>query len=203
MTRQRQGTEMPVKVLALAALVMVQVIAGGFFALDALSDFGVGPAIPDGTLQNRLELLAVAALAFSILVTGHELRRILARQRKVETQLRIASGAFADVVREHFERWQLTPSEREVALLALKGFAIGEIAALRETRPGTVKAQLNAVYTKAGVKGRHQLLSLFVEELMGEGLVAALPGRDGGPGSARGAAPAGAAEAGQRPEHHS
>jgi len=41
-----------------------------------------------------------------------------------------------------------------------------EIARLRDTSEGTVKAQSNAIYRKAGVSGRYQLLSLFVDELM-------------------------------------
>ncbi len=54
------------------------------------------------------------------------------------------------------------------ALFALKGFSIAEIAALRDTSEGTVKAQTNAIYRKAGVSGRPQFLSLFVEDLMGD-----------------------------------
>jgi hypothetical protein len=34
-----------------------------------------------------------------------------------------------------------------------------------------VKAQSNAIYSKAGVTGRQQLLSLFIEELMHDQLV--------------------------------
>jgi DNA-binding NarL/FixJ family response regulator len=41
-----------------------------------------------------------------------------------------------------------------------------EIATLRNTSEGTVKAQTNAIYRKAGVTGRPQLLSLFIEDLM-------------------------------------
>jgi DNA-binding CsgD family transcriptional regulator len=41
-----------------------------------------------------------------------------------------------------------------------------EIAELRQTSEGTVKAQTNAIYRKAGVSGRPQLLSLFIDELM-------------------------------------
>jgi len=37
---------------------------------------------------------------------------------------------------------------------------------LRSTSEGTVKAQTNAIYRKAGVTGRPQLLSLFIEDLM-------------------------------------
>ena len=77
-----------------------------------------------------------------------------------------ARGAFLDLLDEHLTRWALTTAERDVALLAIKGLSIAEIAALRNTREGTVKAQSAAVYRKAGVSGRAQLLSLFVEDLM-------------------------------------
>ena len=83
----------------------------------------------------------------------------------------MASGAFARVIEEHFDTWGLSASERDVAMLAIKGLSIAEIAALRNTKEGTVKAQNAAVYRKAGVSGRLQLLSLFIEELLAEPLV--------------------------------
>ena len=57
-----------------------------------------------------------------------------------------------------------------MALFAIKGLSTQEIAALRNTREGTVKAQTNAIYRKAGVSGRPQLLSLFIEDLMDDAL---------------------------------
>ena len=58
-----------------------------------------------------------------------------------------------------------------MALLAIKGLSLAEIAAVRKTKDGTIKAQCNAIYRKAGVTGRTQLLSLFIEELLAEGLI--------------------------------
>jgi DNA-binding CsgD family transcriptional regulator len=94
------------------------------------------------------------------------LRASLRRTREAEKALRAASGAFMELVDEHFETWGLTAAERDVALFALKGMSIAEIASLRQTSQGTVKAQTNAIYRKAGVSGRPQLLSLFVDELL-------------------------------------
>ena len=56
----------------------------------------------------------------------------------------------------------------DAALFAIKGLSIQDIAAVRETSEGTVKAQTNAIYRKAGVSGRSQLLSLFIEDLIDE-----------------------------------
>ena len=53
-----------------------------------------------------------------------------------------------------------------MALFAIKGLSLADIASLRKTSEGTVKAQTNAIYRKAGVTGRPQLLSLFIEDLL-------------------------------------
>ncbi len=98
-----------------------------------------------------------------------------------EEKLRIASIAFADLLAQRFRQWGLTPAEADVALFAIKGLSTAEIASLRNTSEGTVKAQTNAIYRKAGVTGRPQLLSLFIDELMQDdgtlraGLVPAVP----------------------------
>ena len=70
------------------------------------------------------------------------------------------------MLQQNFDEWDLTGSEKDVALLAIKGLGIQEISTVRDTKQGTVKAQLNALYRKAGVSGRPQLISTFVEELM-------------------------------------
>ena len=95
-----------------------------------------------------------------------------AANRSMETQLRQASGAFAELLEERFRAWGLTPSERDVAWFTIKGLPIAEIARLRQTSEGTVKAQSNAIYRKAGVSGRAQLVSLCIEDLIDAGPLA-------------------------------
>lgn len=154
--------------LALSGLLVLQAAAAAFFTFDIVADV-IGPE--DGPAHLLLEGLAVLALIAGIWLALREIGRLRRRHRRLEAQLRVASGAFLELLDEHFERWGLTPSERDVALLAIKGLSIAEIAELRGTKEGTVKAQCNAIYGKAGVSGRPQLLSLFIEELMGEALV--------------------------------
>ena len=84
----------------------------------------------------------------------------------METGLRVASGSFAEVLETAFAGWSLTPAERDVALLVIKGFSIAEIAGLRGAREGTVRAQCAAVYRKAGVSGRAQLLGHFIDDVL-------------------------------------
>ena len=76
-----------------------------------------------------------------------------------------------DLLEERFAEWALSPAERDVALFAIKGMSTAEIGVLRQTSEGTVKAQTNAIYRKAGVTGRPQLLSVFIEDLMRDDMV--------------------------------
>ncbi|MDA8581170.1 LuxR C-terminal-related transcriptional regulator, partial [Litoricolaceae bacterium] len=52
-----------------------------------------------------------------------------------------------------------------VAVLTVKGLSILEIAELRNTSSGTVKAQQHSVYQKAGVKSRAELILNCIEEV--------------------------------------
>jgi len=159
--------------LALSGMLAIQVVATVFFVLDVLADITGFEPLTEGLGHSLLELAAVVTLIVGITFTAREIRRVKRHHRRMEAQIRAASGAFAELLDEHFEAWGLTPSERDVANLAIKGLSIAEIAAVRQTKEGTVKAQCNAIYAKAGVSGRPQLLSLFVEELMGDGIVPA------------------------------
>lgn len=123
--------------------------------------------------NDIVEALVTVALFFGLAFTGNELRQILTRQEELEDQIKVASGAFNEVMEARFKSWSLTSAEREIAILAIKGFSIAEMPDLRKTKQGTVKAQCAAVYKKADVAGRLQLLSIFLDDLMAEDLVAA------------------------------
>jgi DNA-binding CsgD family transcriptional regulator len=147
----------------LITLTVVQALCGMWFLYDVLSEV---PEIWLNPWHQIPEVTAVAALWVGSILGARKIRRLVGQNQQMETRLRTASGAFLELLEDSFQRWSLTPSERDVALLAIKGLSVSEIAALRQTRPGTVKAQCAAVYRKAGVSGRAQLLALFVDDLM-------------------------------------
>lgn len=157
--------------ILLPAVLVLQVFCVVFFLADAYADLMGYDTAPGVKESDTFEYLVVLALTCGLAVTAFEVRRLMRRGSQMESALKAASGAFAELMTQHFDEWGLTASERDVAMLAVKGFSISEIAAMRERRDGTVKAQLNAIYRKADVSGRAQLISLFVEELMGEALI--------------------------------
>lgn len=149
------------------AILVVQVLSAFFFVSDiASSYFGLWTTPLSWQMREYLELSAALGLTLGVGLGIWALRRAVRDRNLAQERLRRASGAFMTLLEEHFLEWGLTPAERDVALFAIKGMATAEIAMLRATSEGTVKAQTNAIYRKAGVTGRSQLLSLFIDDLM-------------------------------------
>ncbi|QQA43624.1 helix-turn-helix transcriptional regulator [Pelagovum pacificum] len=148
--------------LALALFLVLQVTAAVFFVGDALADFAAGPDEP----HSLFEGLVAIALILSVVTGFFQLRHAVGRMRAQERALDTARGELARVIDAQFSGWGLTPAERDVGLLALKGLDVAEIADLRNAAHGTVRAQLTRIYAKAGVSGRAQFASWFVEDLL-------------------------------------
>ena len=151
----------------IAGVLLIQALCAVFFISDiATSLLGIyTPPLP-WELREIMEVAAALGLFMGVVLGAVLLRNVLRERNDARERLRRASGAFMDLLEERFGEWALTPAEREVALFAIKGMSTAEIAMLRTTSEGTVKAQTNAIYRKAGVSGRPQLLSLFIDDLM-------------------------------------
>jgi DNA-binding CsgD family transcriptional regulator len=65
-----------------------------------------------------------------------------------------------------FDRWSLTPAERQVALLILKGLGHKEVAAVLDRSERTVRQHAVSVYRKSGLAGRAELAAFFLEDLL-------------------------------------
>ena len=116
-------------------------------------------------------LVQAGGLVLGVILGWFALRSSIRRALAAEEKLRLCSSTFVDILNEHFDDWKLTPAERDVALFLTKGLSTREIAALRGTSEGTIKAQTNAIYRKAKVAGRPQLLGLFIEDLLDDALL--------------------------------
>jgi DNA-binding CsgD family transcriptional regulator len=79
---------------------------------------------------------------------------------------RHALEGFGRAIDEEFGAWGLTPTERDVALLLLKGHSYKAIGKLTRRSAATVRQHAAAVYQKAGLGGRAQLAAYFLEDLV-------------------------------------
>ncbi len=153
--------------ILIGAIFLVQAICAVFFVSDILSSvLGLRTTPVSWQARELMEMGAALGLILGLVLGAIALSRTLRQRNRAEERLRRASGVFMDMLEERFADWGLTAAERDVALFAIKGMSTAEIATLRATSEGTVKAQTNAIYRKAGVTGRPQLLSLFIEDLM-------------------------------------
>jgi DNA-binding CsgD family transcriptional regulator len=151
----------------LYAVLAIQAIPAFFFISEILiSVLGIPVAPINWQLRELVEVGAALGLVTGVVLGAILLRRATERTLAAEEALRLARSAFRDVLDERFREWDLTPAERDVALFAIKGFTTQDMARLRDVSEGTIKAQTAAIYRKAGVRGRPQLLSVFIDELV-------------------------------------
>lgn len=152
--------------LGLLLLILVQAACTGFFIVDVIEDFS---ASGGEALHLGLETIANLGLIAGIVVECRVLWVMLRREARTAEMLSVARGALSEVIEKKFRDWGLTPAEADVAGFTIKGFSIAEVAELRGSSEATIKTHLNAVYRKAGVSGRTQLVSVFVEDLLTAG----------------------------------
>lgn len=111
-------------------------------------------------------------------------RSLAERQAERDAWRRSAESAVADfgqAVDAQFQRWQLTPTEREVAFLLLQGHGHKQVAAHTGRSERTVRQHAVSVYQKAGLGGRAELAAFFLQDLVPG--APASPGAPGAPGA--------------------
>ena len=77
-----------------------------------------------------------------------------------------ALAGLGAAIDRQFATWKLTPTEREVALLLLKGYGHKQIAGTTQRSERTVRQHAVAVYQKSGLGGRAELAAFFLEDLL-------------------------------------
>lgn len=114
-------------------------------------------------------------------------RSLEAREAERDVWKVSARGALeglGDAVNGQFSKWGLTPAEREVALLLLKGYSHKQVAQATGRNERTARQHASAAYQKAGLAGRAELAAYFFEDLMlpvPEREIASAGGRDAAP----------------------
>jgi DNA-binding CsgD family transcriptional regulator len=143
---------------------------------DIASDLSHGASLRHVLQEVVLMGLAGALLMRMFLDTRRQrreldiLKREMARPggpaKLVSPLIESARKRLSEAVDAQFQEWQLSPGEREIGVLLIKGLSIKEIAMLRDTHEKTVRQQASAIYRKAGVSGRHAFAAWFIEDLL-------------------------------------
>jgi DNA-binding NarL/FixJ family response regulator len=150
------------------ALIAVQIVCAAFFVADLVADYHEAVVSPAGEFRLHFPIEAVATLALlaAVVFETRYLLALLRRKADLERSLAVASGAVHNVIEAHFDVWGLSPAERDVAMFLVKGLNTAEIAEMRGSAEGTIKAHLNAIYRKSGTRSRAEMLSVLIDSLM-------------------------------------
>lgn len=151
--------------LAPWAVLIVQIVATLYFIVDSVEDV-IAEARRGITLGVVMECLIAFALLGGIVMAARYIRQLHLDMRRQAVALASARGELAEHIASRFVQWGLTPGESDVAMFALKGCDVAEIARLRGAATGTVRSQLSQIYAKAGVTSQSMLMSLFMEDLL-------------------------------------
>ena len=159
----------------LVIMVLLAFVIGGNL-IDVIYDYREGATLAH--LAIEVVLVATSFILITILSIGIWRESRSNRQLKAElasvskSPLRqspsvvAARHDLAKVLQSQFEEWRLTQTEKEVAMLLLKGLSFKEIAAVRSTLEKTVRQQASSIYKKAGVSGRHEFSAWFIEDFL-------------------------------------
>lgn len=153
-------------------LISIVVLVGA----DLFTDAGGGASwwhlLAEGSIA------VVAALGLFLLLRGAILTRLtLTSERREFSSFRrraeewkINSQRYLDglgvAIDDQLAAWELSTSEKDVALLLIKGLSLKEIALARNTSEKTVRAQATSVYQKSSLSGRSELAAFFLEDLL-------------------------------------
>ena len=147
-----------------------------FLLVDPIVDYLHG----EGSLHISLELTMALVTLVGLTLLMVDMRQGRASRHRLESDLQDARG---DVMRwraeaqellsglglaidRQFQRWALSPAERDVGILLLKGLSHKEVADVRQTSERTVRQQAREIYRKAEVGGRAELSAWFLEDLL-------------------------------------
>ena len=148
-------------------------IGGG---IDLWMDWPTSPGAFHVAFEVAVLVLSLAGVAF-LWGGWMRTRRSLTRTQEASLKLTEERDAWrqraekllrglGEEIDAQLRRWHLTPSEREVALLLLKGYEHKEIASLLGRSDRTIRQHAVSVYRKSNLSGRAELAAFFLDDLL-------------------------------------
>ena len=158
-------------------LALLLLAIAGFGVVDLLLDASEGGlGFGHFVLEAAFVLLSLGSAVF--LWSGwnraqgslRQVRRDLIARQAERDVWRVRAKHVLDglgkAIDDQMSQWRLTPTEKEAALLILKGYSHKEIANLTMKSERTVRQHAVAVYRKSGLSGRAELSAFFLEDIL-------------------------------------
>lgn len=166
MARRKQGFRVVVVLLLGGGLLCAALVDGAAFGVPKLHLLEAAVVFIAGLGWIAHVLLRSEALHRSSVELGGALISARSALETARSEMSSLSRGLSERVDEQLVDWELTRSEREVAMLLLKGLQLRQIGELRKTSERTARQQAVSIYQKAGLSGRAELSAYFFEDLL-------------------------------------
>ncbi len=143
--------------------IIVLIVSAIYFIEDLYVDLVInGEAFFHVLLEGSIFLAISLALAFEV---RHALKLASSVSNSQEEVKRLKKH-LNEIIHDEFSRWNLTKTEKEIAIMLIKGFSMQEIADIRNVKEKSVRQQATGIYSKANLSNRYELTSHFIEDLL-------------------------------------
>lgn len=158
--------------------IIVAVLLGIIFfvSYDVWSDYQSGSSLSHMAVETITVILASvgtvliltqnSALRSEVKLTQNALAELKQQAMQWKTENQSLIKGLSEAIDKQMQEWSFTPSEKEVALLLLKGLSFKEISGLRDTTEKTVRHHAQKIYEKSNLAGRAELSAFFLEDLL-------------------------------------
>ena len=168
-----EGRLIPTLIVVFAGIAVLVV-------LDILADMSEGTTVLHLAIEAGIALVALIGITALVWRVVSVARRARAQAAELNCDLEQSRedaiawrneaqdllAGLASKIDTQFEKWNLTPAEKDVALFLLKGFSHKDVARLRKVSEATARQQARAIYRKAGLNGRYDLAAFFLDDLV-------------------------------------
>lgn len=155
---------------------IVLVVFAASFVIDITLDLKEGIPLTHIWHEAALFTLALGATIWQLSVIVQKNKHISSLNLELletkksyqdwKAKTHASSLQLGQMIENEFGLWHLSQSEKDVALLLIKGFSMKEIADLRATHEKTVRQQATSIYKKSGLSGRQELAAFFLEDML-------------------------------------
>ena len=118
------------------------------------------------TTHFIVELVIFVAVSTALVIGLRDLMQLRTRLAFEKKRHDMFSRELSESIDIQLDEWRMTPSEKEVAWLIIKGYRFSEIARARSVKENTARLQATSLYSKAGVSGRSEFVAEIIQELL-------------------------------------
>ena len=158
--------------------VLVSILSAVFLLVtaDIVGDSKEGVDLWHLVLEGSVGLISLFGIFYvlrdsfktrhNLIETNQKFSAYRVESEKWRAESRKYLEGLSSVIDEQLSKWGLTPAEKEVAFLLLKGLSLKDVANVRNTSEKTARVQSMAIYAKAGLSSRSELSAFFLEDLL-------------------------------------